>query len=102
MIKVTRQHILNAKTALSLIFSFTSLMSYLFDPLFNWYFLCEALRSLRLCGEMTSTCPTQQRKQLAQSIRHHFHRQRCEDQTHQPRHDIDAGFAQYARNRLGQ
>ena len=44
----------------------------------------------------------QQWKQLPQTISHHFHRQRSEYQTHQPRHHVDAGFAQHSCNRLGE
>lgn len=45
--------------------------------------------------------PPQHWKQLDQPFRHHLHRQRSQDQPHQPRHHVDAGFSQQPRNRLG-
>ena len=45
---------------------------------------------------------TQNGEKFYQPVRHHLDRQRGQNQTHQARHDVDAGFSQAARNRLCQ
>lgn len=51
---------------------------------------------------MHSNPARQHGKQLVQPVGHDLDRQRRQDQTHQAGHDVDAGFAQHTRNRLGQ
>ena len=49
-----------------------------------------------------SALTSQAGKKLEQAQGHQFHRERRQDQAHQPGHHIDAGLAQHPRNRVGQ